>query len=106
MTKAELINSVAEQSGLTKVEAEKAVAAFIGSVTTALKSGDKLSLIGFGTFSTAKRAARKGQNPQTGKKIDIPAATVPKFKPGKGLKDAVNGGAKANAPAASKTKKK
>lgn len=90
MTKAELISSVAEQSGLKKVEAEKAVAAFIASVTAALKSGDKLSLVGFGTFSTAKRAARKGQNPQTGKKIDIPAATVPKFKPGKNLKEAVN----------------
>lgn len=90
MTKAELISSVAEQSGLKKVEAEKAVAAFIASVTAALKSGDKLSLVGFGTFSTAKRAARKGQNPQTGKKIDIPAAIVPKFKPGKNLKEAVN----------------
>jgi len=90
VTKAELISSVAEQAGLKKVDAEKAVAAFIASVTTALKSGDKLSLVGFGTFSTAKRAARKGQNPQTGKKIDIPAATVPKFKPGKTLKEAVN----------------
>jgi DNA-binding protein HU-beta len=89
VTKAELISSVAEQAGLKKVEAEKAVSAFIASVT-ALKSGDKLSLVGFGTFSTAKRAARKGQNPQTGKKIDIPAATVPKFKPGKTLKEAVN----------------
>ncbi len=90
MTKAELISSVAEQAGLKKVDAEKAVAAFIASVTSALKSGDKLSLVGFGTFSTSKRAARKGQNPQTGKKIDIPAATVPKFKPGKTLKEAVN----------------
>ncbi len=90
MTKAELISSVAEQAGLKKVEAEKAVAAFIASVTSALKSGDKISLVGFGTFSTSKRAARKGQNPQTGKKIDIPAATVPKFKPGKTLKEAVN----------------
>ncbi|HIJ94556.1 MAG TPA: HU family DNA-binding protein [Desulfuromonadales bacterium] len=90
MTKAELINSVAEQAGLKKVDAEKAVTAFVASVTAALKSGDKLSLVGFGTFSTAKRAARKGQNPQTGKKIDIPAATVPKFKPGKTLKEAVN----------------
>lgn len=90
MTKAELISAVAEKSGLKKVEAEKAVAAFIASVTTALKKGDKLSLVGFGTFGTAKRAARKGQNPQTGKKINIPAATVPKFKPGKTLKEAVN----------------
>jgi DNA-binding protein HU-beta len=90
MTKAELISAVAEKAGLKKVEAEKAVAAFIDTVTGALKKGDKLSLVGFGTFATAKRAARKGQNPQTGKKIDIPAATVPKFKPGKTLKDAVN----------------
>ncbi len=90
MTKAELISAVAEKAGLKKVEAEKAVAAFIASVTAALKKGDKLSLVGFGTFSTAKRAARKGQNPQTGKKINIPAATVPKFKAGKALKEAVN----------------
>ena len=90
MTKAELISAVAEQAGLKKVEAEKAVAAFISSVTATLKSGGKLSLVGFGTFSTAKRAARKGQNPQTGKKINIPAATVPKFKAGKTLKEAVN----------------
>ena len=90
MTKAELISAVAEKAGLKKVEAEKAVAAFIASVTETLKSGGKLSLVGFGTFSTAKRAARKGQNPQTGKKINIPAATVPKFKAGKTLKEAVN----------------
>ncbi len=85
--------------------------AFIGSVTAALKSGDKLTLVGFGTFSTAKRTARKGQNPQTGKKIDIAAATVPKFKPGKTLKDSVNGTkakapAKATAKAPAKAKKK
>jgi DNA-binding protein HU-beta len=90
MTKAELISAVAEKAGLKKVEAEKAVAAFIATVTGALQKGDKLSLVGFGTFATAKRAARKGQNPQTGKKINIPAATVPKFKPGKTLKEAVN----------------
>jgi DNA-binding protein HU-beta len=90
MTKAELITAVAAGAGLKKVEAEKAVAAFIATVTVALKKGDKLSLVGFGTFSTAKRAARKGQNPQTGKKINIPAATVPKFKAGKTLKEAVN----------------
>lgn len=90
MTKAELITAVAEKSGLKKNEAEKAVAAFISAVTGCLKDGGKISLIGFGTFSTTKRAARKGQNPQTGKKITIPAATVPKFKPGKTLKDSVN----------------
>ncbi|OGU00990.1 MAG: DNA-binding protein HU [Geobacteraceae bacterium GWC2_48_7] len=91
MTKAELISAVAEKAGLKKVETEKAVAAFIDTVTAALKKGDRLSLVGFGSFSTSKRAARKGQNPQTGKKINIPAATVPKFKPGKSLKEAVNG---------------
>ncbi len=90
MTKAELITAVAEKAALKKVEAEKAVAAFISAVSGCLKQGDKLSLVGFGTFSTTKRAARKGQNPQTGKKITIPAATVPKFKAGKTLKDAVN----------------
>lgn len=90
MTKAELISAVAEKAGLKKVAAEKAVAAFVATVTATLKSGGKLSLVGFGTFSTAKRAARKGQNPQTGKKINIPAATVPKFKAGKNLKEAVN----------------
>lgn len=90
MTKADLISAVAEESGLKKNDAEKAVNAFISAVTAALQQGDKLSLVGFGTFSTATRAARKGQNPQTGKKINIPAATLPKFKPGKSLKDAVN----------------
>ena len=91
MTKAELITAVAEKAGLKKVEAEKAVAAFVSVVTDCLKQDDKLSLVGFGTFSTSKRAARKGQNPQTGKKITIAAATVPKFKPGKTLKEVVNG---------------
>ena len=91
MTKAELITAVAEKAGLKKVEAEKAVSAFVSAVTGCLKQGDKLSLVGFGTFSTSKRAARKGQNPQTGKKITIAAATVPKFKPGKTLKEAVSG---------------
>ena len=90
MTKAELVSAVAEQVGLTKAEAEKAVKALTGAITDCLKSGDKLSLVGFGTFSTAKRAARKGQNPQTGKKIEIPASVSPRFKAGKALKDAVN----------------
>lgn len=90
MTKSELVSAVAEQAGLTKTAAEKAVKAFTGAITNCLKKGDKLSLVGFGTFNTAKRAARKGQNPQTGKKIDIPASVTPKFKAGKVLKDAVN----------------
>lgn len=90
MTKAELVSAVAENAGLTKADAEKAIKALTSAITSSLKKGDKLSLVGFGTFSTAKRAARKGQNPQTGKKIDIPASVTPKFKAGKALKDAVN----------------
>ena len=90
MTKADLIAAVAEKSGLTKTSAEKAVSGLIAAVGACLKKGDKLTIVGFGTFSTAKRAARKGLNPQTGKKINIPAATVPRFKAGKGLKELVN----------------
>ena len=90
MTKAELVGTIAERAGITKAEAEKSVKALIDAVTESLKKGDKLSLVGFGTFSTSTRAARKGQNPQTGKKIDIPASVSPKFKAGKALKDAVN----------------
>jgi DNA-binding protein HU-beta len=90
VTKLELVNAVAENAGLTKVAAEKTVKAIVEEVTACLKKGDKLTLVGFGTFSTTKRGARKGQNPQTGKKINIPATTSPKFKAGKALKDAVN----------------
>jgi DNA-binding protein HU-beta len=90
VTKAELIAAVAEKSGLTKTNAEKAVAGIVAAVTGCLKKGDKLTIVGFGTFSTAKRAARKGLNPQSGKSITIPAATIPRFKAGKGLKDLVN----------------
>jgi DNA-binding protein HU-beta len=90
VTKSELISAVAEESGLKKAEAEKAISAFISAVTSALKQGDKLALVGFGTFCTSTRAARTGKNPQTGDKIEIPSAILPKFKPGKALKDAVN----------------
>ena len=90
MTKSELVSAVAENAGLTKVSAEKSVKGIIEAVTVCLKKGDKLTLVGFGTFSTTKRAARKGQNPQTGKKINIPATVSPKFKAGKSLKDSVN----------------
>jgi DNA-binding protein HU-beta len=90
VTKAELVGTIAERAGITKAEAEKSVKAFVDALTDALKKGDKLSLVGFGTFSTSTRAARTGQNPQTGKKIDIPASVSPKFKAGKALKDAVN----------------
>jgi DNA-binding protein HU-beta len=90
VTKADLVNSIAEKAGLSKAEAEKALKAFTDAVTDALKAGEKVSLVGFGTFSVGDRAARTGQNPQTGAKIEIPAAKVPKFKAGKALKDSIN----------------
>lgn len=90
MNKSDLVSAMAEAAGITKTEADKALEAFTDSVTSALKKGDKVSLVGFGTFSTSKRKARKGRNPQTGAEIQIAASTVPKFKAGKSLKDAVN----------------
>ena len=90
MTKVELVNAMAEKAGLSKTDAEKALKAFTDVVTDVLKAGDKLSLVGFGTFSVGERAARTGKNPQTGAAIQIAAAKTPKFKAGKALKDAVN----------------
>lgn len=90
MNKMELVASVAEQAGLTKKDAEKAVNAVFESVKGALSKGDKVQLIGFGTFEVRDRAARKGRNPQTGKEIKIPASKNPVFKAGKALKEAVN----------------
>jgi len=90
VTKTELVGAIAENAGISKADAEKAVKAFVEAITDCLKKGDKLSLVGFGTFSTSTRAARQGQNPQTGKKIDIPESVSPKFKPGKALKDSLN----------------
>ncbi|MCR4761982.1 MAG: HU family DNA-binding protein [Lachnospiraceae bacterium] len=90
MNKAELVAAIAKEAGLTKVDAEKALKAFTDTVSKELKKKGKVQLIGFGTFETAKRAARTGRNPQTGKDIKIPAAVVPKFKAGKALKDIVN----------------
>ncbi|ALC17179.1 transcriptional regulator HU subunit alpha [Desulfuromonas soudanensis] len=89
MTKADLVNAIAEKAGLSKADGEKALKAFTDAVTEALKAGEKVALVGFGTFSVGDRAARTGQNPQTGAKIEIPAAKNPKFKAGKALKDAV-----------------
>jgi DNA-binding protein HU-beta len=89
MTKAELVEAVAKSAKLTKAAAEKAVGAFIGSVGDALKKGDRVTLVGFGTFEVAQRKARTGRNPQTGKEIKIAAAKVPKFRPGKALKESV-----------------
>jgi DNA-binding protein HU-beta len=89
MTKADLVNAMASKAGISKAAAEKALAAFTEGVTKALKSGDRVSLVGFGSFEVAKRAARKGRNPQTGEEIKIKASKVPKFRPGKALKNAV-----------------
>jgi len=89
MTKAELIDSVAKSANLTKAAAEKAVSGFITAVSDALKKGDRVTLVGFGSFEVATRKARTGRNPQTGKEIKIAAAKVPKFRPGKALKDTV-----------------
>ncbi|EAT15103.1 HU family DNA-binding protein [Desulfuromonas acetoxidans] len=90
MTKTELVTAIAEKAELSKSDSEKALKAFVDTVTEALKGGDKIALVGFGTFSVGDRAARVGKNPQTGAEIKIPAAKVPKFKAGKALKDAVN----------------
>lgn len=90
MNKAELIDAVADKSGLSKAEAGKSVDALIEVITRALKKGDKVSLVGFGVFSVRKRAARKGRNPKTGDAIQIKAGKSPGFKAGKAFKDAVN----------------
>jgi DNA-binding protein HU-beta len=87
MTKVELVAKIAEAAGLTKVQAEKALNGFIAATTAAIKGGDKVTLVGFGTFSAVTRAARTGRNPQTGKAIKIAAKTNGKFTPGKALKD-------------------
>lgn len=89
MTKAELIATIGKEAKISKSSAEKAINAFTGTVMKALKKGDKLALTGFGTFSVAKRRARAGRNPQTGKEIKIPATRVAKFKAGSLLKSAV-----------------
>lgn len=89
MTKAELIDKIAASAGITKADAAKSLDATIDSVKAALKKGQKVTLVGFGTFSVSKRKARKGRNPRTGEEIKIPATKVPKFTAGKSLKDAV-----------------
>ena len=90
MNKAELVSAIAEKTELKKVEAEKAVKAFVEVVTEELKKGGKVQLVGFGTFEVSKRVAREGRNPQTKKTIKIPASNAAKFKAGKALKDAIN----------------
>ena len=90
MNKTELVAAMAEQTGLTKKDAEAALKAFTDTVSKQLKKGDKVQLVGFGTFEVTKRAAREGRNPQTGKAMKIKASKAPKFKAGKALKDLVN----------------
>ncbi|MDP1535982.1 MAG: HU family DNA-binding protein [Burkholderiales bacterium] len=89
MNKSELIEHIAKQADISKAAATRALEAMIGGVKTTLKRGGSVSLVGFGTFTVTKRAARSGRNPRTGAAIKIKAAKVPKFRPGKGLKDAM-----------------
>ncbi len=90
MNKAQLIDAMAAEAGLTKADAKKALDAYISATTATLKSGDRVALIGFGTFSVSERGARTGRNPQTGKEIKIPAKKVVKFKAGADLADSVS----------------
>ena len=90
MNKAELVAAIAEKTELSKKDSEKALKAFIDVVTEELIKGEKVQLVGFGTFETSERAAREGRNPQTGKTMQIAACKAPKFKAGKQLKDALN----------------
>lgn len=90
MNKTELVEAMAKQSKLSKKDTEAALKAFTEVVSKALKKGDKVQLVGFGTFEVSKRAAREGRNPQTGAAMKIPASKAPKFKAGKALKDMLN----------------
>ena len=90
MNKTELIEHIAQQADISKAAATRALEATISAVTATLKNGDDVSLVGFGTFAVSKREARTGRNPRTGVEIKIAAAKVPKFRPGKALKDALN----------------
>ena len=90
MTKQELVDYIADNAGLSKKDAAAALSSFVDGVKASLKKGDSTTLVGFGTFSVSKRAARQGRNPQTGATINIPARKVPVFKAGKALKEAVN----------------
>lgn len=89
MNRMELVAAISQRSGMTKKDAEVALSAALGAITDALKAGEKVQLVGFGSFETKTRAAREGRNPQTGEKIKIAATTTPVFKAGKALKDAV-----------------
>ena len=89
MTKAELVAKLASDGGITKLQAEKAVDGFVSAVSAALSGGDKITLVGFGTFSVSARAQREGRNPRTGEKIKIPESKVVKFKAGKALSEKI-----------------
>ena len=90
MNKSELVDAIASGADISKASAGRALDAMVDTITESLRKGDPVALVGFGTFSVKDRAARQGRNPQTGATIQIPAARVPGFKAGKGLKDAVN----------------
>ncbi len=89
MTKADLIDAIADGAGISKAAAAKAIDSLISGVTKTLKKGNKVTLVGFGTFSVSKRKARKGRNPRTGEEIKIPASKIPKFSAGKAFKQAI-----------------
>ncbi len=95
MNRTELIGAIAESAGITKAQADKALRATMHNIQSTVASGNNLSLIGFGTFSSSARAARQGKNPRTGEPISIAARKVARFSPGKGFRDLVNGGGKA-----------
>lgn len=90
MNKAELVKSMSDETGLTQKDIEKALNSFVNQVSNALANKDKVQLVGFGTFETRERMARKGKNPQTGEELNIPACVAPAFKAGKALKEKVN----------------
>lgn len=92
MNRTELVNEISDRTNVSRKDSEMVLKAFVDVVTEQLKNGDKISMTGFGTFEAAKRGERKGRNPMTGDEMIIPAATVPKFKAGKALKDEVNVG--------------
>jgi DNA-binding protein HU-beta len=89
MNKAELIDHIANSADISKASASRALEATLGAITETLKAGDSVSLVGFGSFAVTQRAARMGRNPKTGEEVRIEAAKIPKFRPGKGLKDAI-----------------
>jgi DNA-binding protein HU-beta len=90
MNKADLVNSLSEKTGLTKTKSNQAIDALVETISEALKSGDKVTLVGFGTFTTSQKEARMGRNPKTGESLEIPAKRVAKFKPGTELSKSVN----------------